>query len=297
MLLSKFSAQIKKSGEMPNSKSLYAKDLHIYFTNSEQLKSIVNTKNFMNKLKSAKTNSEYTNVQKKIKEFHKNLKQISYYRYIGNKESIETMPNFKKELDKFKSSSISRNLSKIVAQIIIKIYGIDNIIELLPKILLLCKYLSNKTGYYKKELQILQNAYNKKNMENVPDVTEIEQQISNKLVSQSAIDYFTIDKKWLLPLFKGKLNAFINKSQRNQDIKDLLHIMNESYPMINSAVCLLVYCRKNSSYSSYLPTFIRKSIITNNSNTSGNFQVTPNLFPRLFFNASGVIGINPYSLP
>jgi hypothetical protein len=184
-----FSAPIKPPGNIPT-KSLYAKDVYIYFLNSEQLKDVLNNmgikgsitcsnlkkklinisqlpnsnlkKGLINilqsntikdneikkKLKSYKTQNEYAETQKIFREFHKNLKKISNYRYIREKELIEIMPNFKKELDKFKDSYFSRNFSKIVAQIVIKMYGIDNIKELLPQILLLCEYLSDKTGYY-----------------------------------------------------------------------------------------------------------------------------------------------------
>lgn len=41
----KFTAPIKEPGKLPK-KSLYAKDVYIYFTNSEQLKSIANNSIF-----------------------------------------------------------------------------------------------------------------------------------------------------------------------------------------------------------------------------------------------------------
>jgi hypothetical protein len=153
------------------------------------------------------------------------------------------MPDFKKELTNTlkENSYISRNFSKIIAKTVNKMHGINNIKGLVPKILELCEYLSNKTGYYKKDIQNLKNTIYKKNNPNNFELEEIYKKINNPESNKGIFDYFSMDKqKWILPYFKDKLNVFINKTQRNQDIKDLLSIMNRNYPMIDTAVCLLV---------------------------------------------------------
>jgi len=279
----KYRAEIKPLGEIPNSESLYAKDLYIYFTNRKRLHVILNnlsvnlsdvktnnnlTKKLRTKLKSCTEKNKYIDLQKLFQEFHKNLKEISYYRYIRDKESIEMMPNFKIELEKLKKSLSTQYLTKIIAHIVIKRFGIDYIKQLIPKILGLCKYLSIKTGYLKEEVKAINNTF-KRNGGNVINLKKIENKINSTKIHVVAIDdYYKMGQVWLLPYFKGKLNAFINKSTRNQDIKDLLKIMNQSYPMIDSAVCLLVYRTKNNSSSSFSRFFMQKK----SNNTSGNID-------------------------
>jgi len=334
---------------LPNKKqNFYAKKLYIYFTNSENLKNIIsniytskkeiveisklpnnkikeslikvlqNNNNIDNKiikqnLNSYKTQNEYTIIQQKFRAFHKNLKKISYYRYIRDKESIETMPKFKKEIEEFTisnfpkqekkksfsiGSSTKHNIKqefekfsflKFVAQTVIKINGISNVQKLLPQLFLLCKYLLEKTGRYKKEFNFLTKQFEEKNKTSTPNNSNYSKigntmhlsNIDDKIFIKGISDYF-IDQKWLLPLFKNKLNYFINKSQRNQDIKDLLNIMSQKYPMIDTAVCLLVYSRKNNTtYNTtykYISKFIWKSVENNNSNTLGDIDDIDILF-------------------
>ncbi len=259
------------------SKSVVKSYLNINSVKNRYIESRKNNKmtnqtiNNIEKLQNYSTiKNNYKKNQDKLKNIHKEIKDISYYRYKKNNETFEKMPMLEKINKELNDVSSATKLYKDF-----KYKYFRSIVELLIKPHL-DKINHQYLDFYKKTYNhVIEYAKRKKYNVSEYETTNLYNrsvQYNNAIVNKNqdeAIkftegikEYFNKKEPEFLALFKARLNTSFNKKEQNEDIQYILSIVSTKYPMIDTAVIVTVYNSKKNNkkkISNYIPRLLKKN--------------------------------------